>query len=702
MSRSNGEDAPAAIDALDTHRRVTARSFLASTQTDAELQGRIEEIAALAATASPWDPNAEDFELSLAILEQWSLDPAPPTKVLMAAMALAGAHHFPAPPRLANTPPWLRLYYANYIIGRPPIFLDPGESDRYTAHSTRAMAVLHQAIFEDRLPEALEIAKLVSYVDSAMIYFNEQSLKPYFRDKARIIEWLMLTQGLQPGHLFTPTRNERPRIGILHRSLAPGTETYHLLGHLVGRDRKAAHVAIYMLDGAPSSLRQAFEPWVDEFVLLPADVGGGVARMRQDDLDLCFITNNIAWGLTVETGIAAHRVARVQVVSGASPATAGFTSNDLFLTSAGNDPTPDAQDDYVEKLAFLDGAVGRFGFSHDPDPATLTVSRASFGAGDKDVIFFSAANYYKITPELITAWAEILARVPESRLVLMPFNPNWGPEYPVAMFLRRLHRLLMRQGVAPSRVRPIAKVPTRADLHAVMSLADIYLDSFPYSGACSLVDPLVVGLPIVERAGTKLRTAQGGSLLCAEGLPVSPDAQSYIERAVRLALDPAFRAEETTRVRAAAKPELACLDVPPFAKRFFAFCADAVAANAKAVEATRHATADALRKAVGDAADAAIAWNAPAFRRLHDTDVARQLLAPWLKGLARDGLAHGRVIDIGACMGEISLPFLEAGVRVDMFEPDPDCAERRPRWSGRFPAGRYIRRRLSSGGRPSA
>ena len=160
----------------------------------------------------------------------------------MAAMALAPAHHFPAPPQLKDVPAWLRLYYVNYLFGRPSLFLHAGEAERYAAHGARAMGEVCRAIFEERLPDSLAIARLVARVDSAMIYFNEQSLKSFFRGKARTTEWLMLTQEHLLGHGFPLARRKRPRIGILHRSLAPGTETYHLLGYLVGRDRNSAEV----------------------------------------------------------------------------------------------------------------------------------------------------------------------------------------------------------------------------------------------------------------------------------------------------------------------------------------------------------------------------------------------------------------------------------------------------------------------------
>jgi FkbM family methyltransferase len=675
VALSNRADAPAAIDAILGHRRDVARRLLSSTDTEPVLAQSLGEVAGISGWAFPWDPIAEDYHLQHAILDRWTA-PAPPLNVLMAAMAFAPAHHFPIPPSLSLAPAWLRPVYVRFLLGRPPIFLHPGEADRYAAHCTLAMATMRAAIFDEQLPDSAEIAKLASSSDSAMMYFNAQSLRGYFRDKAQCLEWLMLRQGYALGHTFSLAANDAPKVGILHRSLAPGTETYYLLAHLEGRDKKAAAVTVYLLDAAPSPLAEVIRPWVSEIVALPADVPAAVARIRQDSLDFCLLTNNVTYARTPETEIAAHRLARVQVASGGSPVTTGLSSSDLFMSSEMNDPHPNAQDDYEEGLVRLPGTVAYFGFAHDHEPRTIACSRADLGVVDGQVAFFSAANYYKITPELLTCWAEILARTPDSILVLMPFNPNWGASYPEALFHRRLGRALESFGVAPSRVRVVGKVPTRADLHAVMSLADIYLDSFPFPGSCSLIDPLLIGLPVVARDGDRLRTVVAASMLRMEGLDraICASANAYIERAVRLARDPTFRAAEADAVRNAATPSLYIMRTEPYAEKFAAFCTDVAAISALHLQALRGESAAALRDRVVGQAKVALALPSPAFRRFVDTDLVIQLLVPYLQTLVGADGRGGRVLDVGACVGSHSLPFLRAGFRVDMFEPDPECA----------------------------
>ena len=119
-----------------------------------------------------------------------------------------------------------------------------------------------------------------------------------------------------------------------------------------------------------------------------------------------------------------------------------------------------------------------------PDP----ISRAAHQIPQDAVLFFSAANFYKILPELSEEWFRIMAQVPNSYLMLMPFNPNWASEYPLVSFNERLREQAAAAGVGLDRIRLHPPVPTIAHLHRIIELADVYLDSFPFSGATSMFD----------------------------------------------------------------------------------------------------------------------------------------------------------------------------------------------------------------------
>ncbi|HLI67153.1 MAG TPA: hypothetical protein VKU90_12375 [Caulobacteraceae bacterium] len=657
LARSAAANAQAAADAVFAHRRALAAELLAAGDGEQALASRLGGMLALTQQQLPWEPTPEDERLSREIHDRWA-SAAP--NVVMAAMALAPAHHFPILERLAIAPQWLRGAYARYLLGMPALFAHIGEGARFGAHAIEAMARLHAAIFDERLRDAVDLATAVHNGNCEMVYFNDLPLKPYFRKRAEIVEWLMRLGGAELNWTFPPREAAAsPRVGVLCRSLQPGTETFYLISHLEESAFARANVTLYVGDDAETPLSQTFRASVAQVVRLPAEPAPAVARVRADDLDLVLIANNVTYGPSREASIAAHRLARVQVTGAASPVTSGWSNADLFLSGESNDPDPDAGRDFEERLVRLPGSVGYFGFAHDHDPQTIAVTAAQLGIAPGEVVLFSAANFYKLTPEVVDAWIEILVRAPATRLFLMPFNPNWGDAYAAGLFLRRLDRACAAAGLERARIQLIGRVPTRADLMALMALAHVYLDSFPFPGSCSLVDPLLVGLPIVAHGGERFRTAIAASMLPREGVgeAVCADREAYVARALRLATDPAFREAEAALARAASARGLVCLQPNVLNGKFADFCTDAVAEHRRNRAALEALPADALRARAAQAAAAAAQHPSPNLRLLGDAALTAQLIAPYLAATGGRAVA----LDLGAGTGGFSAPLFGIG-----------------------------------------
>jgi len=63
------------------------------------------------------------------------------------------------------------------------------------------------------------------------------------------------------------------------------------------------------------------------------------------------------------------------------------------------------------------------------------------------------------------------------------------------------------------------------------------------------------------------------------------------------------------------------------------------------------------------------------FSGLTDLKILRLILVPHFRSL-HFGERIPRMLDIGACYGQMALPFLQDGWSVDLFEPDPACKAR--------------------------
>jgi hypothetical protein len=231
---------------------------------------------------------------------------------------------------------------------------------------------------------------------------------------------------------------------------------------------------------------------------------------------------------------------------------------------AGKYTVPDAsyQAQYREQLAVLEGSGFCFKYATESEVATVKPTRQSLGISDDTTVFVSGANFYKILPELRETWVKILAAVPDSILILYPFGPAWTRTYPVTPFVNNMNAVCAKYGVNNNRLRFVKQLPSRADVKEFLQLADVYLDSYPYAGATSLIDPLQVGLPVVVVEGNALRFRQGAAMLRELQMPdlIAYDEASYIQLAVSLGTNPQLRQQKRQEIQQKMQANPACFD----------------------------------------------------------------------------------------------------------------------------------------------
>jgi hypothetical protein len=93
-------------------------------------------------------------------------------------------------------------------------------------------------------------------------------------------------------------------------------------------------------------------------------------------------------------------------------------------------------------------------------------------------------------------------------------------------------------------------VPNRADVLERLKLGDVYLDSYPFAGATSLLDPLTSGLPTVAMGGSTFRSRVGLALLKELQLDelIVENEESYIELAIALCTNRELRQQNSTLI----------------------------------------------------------------------------------------------------------------------------------------------------------
>jgi predicted O-linked N-acetylglucosamine transferase (SPINDLY family) len=285
-------------------------------------------------------------------------------------------------------------------------------------------------------------------------------------------------------------------------------------------------VSIGVNDG--SEMRSKLERSFDRFL----DV------RRMSDLDaarlLCDLDVDIAVDLMGHTkgsrpGIFARRPAPIQVSYLGYPGTMAADFIDYILADKFVLPE-EHQKFYSEKAAYLPDC-----YQANDSKRTIAErvpARGEVGLPERGFVFCCFNNNYKIVPKVFDVWMRLLHQVPAGVLWLVEDNA-WARQ--------NLCREAQAKGIDPVRLIFMQRVGI-ADYRARFRLADLFLDTLPYTGHGTASDALWAGLPVLTCAGQTFAGRVAGSLLRAVGLPelVTSSLEEYEVLALRLAREGQF------------------------------------------------------------------------------------------------------------------------------------------------------------------
>lgn len=478
---------------------------------------------------------------------------------LRANLAAAGYRHaflLQPMPDPGAAPPTALAMLMRYWLRAPRLFREAADAGRYHAYLLamldRVGALAGRAAGPVQAHAILEAA--LGPLDIQMAFHHDANLRPLLERRGALLERALDLVG-QARHLdraAVPATGRRLRVGFLVRNMDPRTESFIVLAHAEGLDRRRFEAVLYTQRPADGAFSAAVGQRFARVAVLDAEPARAVDQLRGENLDIAVLGNIVCFDNRGLGRVAACRVAPVQIALAAiQPSTTGFASVDAFVSAPPTEPA-DAQAHYTERLAFLDATFNVFsyaGASRAPAPGG---SRKALGLPARGTLLLGGASMPKLQPGLTRTWMRVLAQVPDATLALYPFNPNWWPSYPHHALRRRLAGEASDAGVDPARVRLLASM----DMGALIQLAgeaDLFLDSFPYSGNASLMEPLVAGCPVVALDGASQRALQGPATLRAIGLDelVARDVDGYVALAAALARDPVRRRDVSQRIRAA-------------------------------------------------------------------------------------------------------------------------------------------------------
>ena len=390
-----------------------------------------------------------------------------------------------------------------------------GQCARFLGAADKAVA------FYARARDAAPSLALRALNASNVLFNRHYLLAAPAEDRQAAEEYGSLFAAIQVLDHRAHQRGQRLRIGYLSPDVREHVVLSFSYALMTALDPARFAVTVYALgveDAYTEQVKRSVQDFRNLSRLTPEEAAYAIYR---DGIDILVDLAGHTAGSTLP--ILAYRPAPVQISGIGYFASTGLRTVDYFLA----DPVlavGDAEQGFTEELLVLPATH----FCWQPlRPAPAALHPPAAG---RSIVFGSFNNFTKVNDHVLRVWAEILRRVPESRLFLKA--DIFSEDDARAQVLERI----AAAGIPTSRVDAEGNSP---DYLAAYNRMDIALDPFPYPGGGTTCDALYMGVPVVTLSGETLGSRFGASLLVnigAEAL-VAHTEEEYISLAVSLAGD---------------------------------------------------------------------------------------------------------------------------------------------------------------------
>ncbi len=333
---------------------------------------------------------------------------------------------------------------------------------------------------------------------------------------------------------FTPGPRKRLRVGYVS-----GDYFNHAVAYLMGElfelhDRSQVEVIAYSYGpDDKSAIRKRIETTCDRFVeQRELSTEDAARQIHADKVDILV-------DLKGHTGhdrcaILALHPGAIQVEWLGYPGTMGgdyfeYVIADRYIV------TPESEPYFSEKVVKMPGCYQINDRQRVISERTPT--RAECGLPATGFVFCDFNRPFKFSPLVFDQWMRLLREIPGSVLWLL-WETTWAEQ--------NVRREAALRGIDPGRI-VFAKHLYVSDHLARYRLADLAIDTYPYTSHTTASDALWVGCPVLTRVGKTFVTRVSGSILTNVGVPelITHTPAEFEARALELARDP----EQLRRIR---------------------------------------------------------------------------------------------------------------------------------------------------------
>jgi protein O-GlcNAc transferase len=348
--------------------------------------------------------------------------------------------------------------------------------------------------------------------------------------------------GVSPAATRDAVPSERLRIAYYGTFFADRNWMKMYMGVLNAHDRDRFEVNL-IVDGALPSAASGYRDHEEDRIWQVAGVPNAelASHIAAAKIDVLIDLNG--YSHTTRLPLLLHRPAPLQIAFQGMYATTGFPGVDFLISDETALPSGE-ECHYTERIHRVRHTYLAFQVFYET-PAVVPPPCRQNG----HITFGSLASAYKLTPQTLAAWSQILHAIPSARLLVR--NAALDHESNRADLLARFAG---RQ--IPAQRLTLLGSAEHLEFLRTYDQIDIALDAFPYNGGTTTAEALWQGVPVLTINGDRWAGRTSRSILAAAGLCewVAPDVPGLVRLAVDLAGTDLAPARATQRARIAAGP----------------------------------------------------------------------------------------------------------------------------------------------------
>jgi len=301
-------------------------------------------------------------------------------------------------------------------------------------------------------------------------------------------------------HSLSPNKNKKPKIAyfssdfhdhpVMHLMMDVfknhNKQKFDIFGFSMGPDKK---------DEWRNKVKNYLYQFFDIQKVSDLDVIDLVKRLKIDiAIDLSGYTGNNT------RSIFTNRIAPIQISYLGYPGTSGNKNVDYIISDETIIPKSNFKF-FSEKVLYLPNCYQAN--MRQKEVSEKNYSREEFGLPKYGFIYCCFNNNYKITPNIFSSWIKILKGVKNSVLWILNMND-------IAM--NNLRNEVIKKDFDPKRIIFAPKMNNKDHLKRI-TLADLFLDTFPYNAHTTASDSVRMGLPIITITGNSFASRVTTSIL---------------------------------------------------------------------------------------------------------------------------------------------------------------------------------------------